>query len=237
MNNILIPFPDKNNFKFFMENNIDGFIIGIEGYSETFNHLVKMSELNDICKMLKEKDKKIHQEIERLKRLRSLLKNTMNITLDSFNVEIDKITFTHKEEEYFIVTEGTKTPDDKAVFSAISQHVNYCNKHNFYYTFSLGEIISAEHIQDKTFQTTYFCTKINRKVNNKQLLIKPAGLYAIKYIRGSYDDLIKAYAQFVEELHNMNYNVIGALYEEDMLNYLSETDFNYYLMRIEARIL
>ncbi len=34
----------------------------------------------------------------------------------------------------------------------------------------------------------------------------------------------------------MNYNVIGALYEEDMLNYLSETDFNYYLMRIEARI-
>ena len=56
MNNILIPFPDKNNFKFFMENNIDGFIIGIEGYSETFNHLVKMSELNDICKMLKEKD-------------------------------------------------------------------------------------------------------------------------------------------------------------------------------------
>ena len=181
--------------------------------------------------------KKIHQEIERLKRLRSLLKNTMNITLDSFNVEIDKITFTHKEEEYFIVTEGPKTPDDKAVFSAISQHVNYCNKHNFYYTFSLGEIISAEHIQDKTFQTTYFCTKINRKVNNKQLLIKPAGLYAIKYIRGSYDDLIKAYAQFVEELHNMNYNVIGALYEEDMLNYLSETDFNYYLMRIEARIL
>lgn len=187
--------------------------------------------------MLKEKDKKIHQEIERLKRLRSLLKNTMNITLDSFNVEIDKITFTHKEEEYFIVTEGPKTPDDKAVFSAISQHVNYCNKHNFYYTFSLGEIISAEHIQDKTFQTTYFCTKINRKVNNKQLLIKPAGLYAIKYIRGSYDDLIKAYAQFVEELHNMNYKVIGALYEEDILNYLSETDFNYYLMRIEARIL
>ena len=53
MNNILIPFPDKNNFKFFMENNIDGFIIGIEGYSETFNHLVKMSELNDICKIKK----------------------------------------------------------------------------------------------------------------------------------------------------------------------------------------
>ena len=35
----------------------------------------------------------------------------------------------------------------------------------------------------------------------------------------------------------MNNNFIDALYEEDMINYLSQTDFNYYLMRIEARIL
>ena len=89
MNNILIPFPDKNNFKFFMENNIDGFIIGIEGYSETFNHLVKMSELNDICKMLKEKDKKIYimlnkvyfnEQMEELKKVvRSIEKLDINL--------------------------------------------------------------------------------------------------------------------------------------------------------------
>ena len=93
MNNILIPFPDKNNFKFFMENNIDGFIIGIEGYSETFNHLVKMSELNDICKMLKEKDKKIYimlnkvyfnEQMEELKKVvRSIEKLDINALIFS----------------------------------------------------------------------------------------------------------------------------------------------------------
>ena len=93
MNNILIPFPDKNNFKFFMENNIDGFIIGIEGYSETFNHLVKMSELNDICKMLKEKDKKIYimlnkvyfnEQMEELKKVvRSIEKLYINALIFS----------------------------------------------------------------------------------------------------------------------------------------------------------
>ena len=71
-----------------MENNIDGFIIGIEGYSETFNHLVKMSELNDICKMLKEKDKKIYimlnkvyfnEQMEELKKVvRSIEKLDIN---------------------------------------------------------------------------------------------------------------------------------------------------------------
>lgn len=187
--------------------------------------------------MLKETDKKLYEEIERLKRLRSLLKNTMNITIDAFNVEIDKITFEHKEEEYFIVTKGPKTPDDKTVFTSISEHVAYCNKHNIYYTFAFGEIIGTEYIQDRTFQTSYFCTKINRKIHNKHLLVKPAGLYAIKYIRGSYDNLINAYAQFIDELKAMNYPVKYALYEEDMLNYLSETDFNYYLMRIETKVL
>lgn len=129
---------------------------------------------NTFVAMLKEKDKKIHAEIERLKRLRHLLKNTMNITLDSFNVEIDKISFEHRKEEYFIVTKGPKTSDDKAVFTAISQHVDYCNRHNFYYTFSLGEIISQENIINNSFSTTYFSTKIKNKVNNKQLLIKPS---------------------------------------------------------------
>lgn len=194
-------------------------------------------DANTFLSMLKATDKKIHQEIERLKRLRSLLKNTINLTLDAFNVEIDKITFEHKEEEYFIVTNGPQSLDDKAVFAAISDHVNYCNKHNFYYTFTFGEIIDNTNIQNKSFKTTYFSTKINHKVNNKQLLIKPAGLYAIKYIRGSYDDLVSAYSKFTQELHAMNYSIIGAIYEEDMLNYLSEIDFNYYLMRMEAKIL
>ncbi|MBP3634988.1 MAG: U32 family peptidase [Bacilli bacterium] len=60
MNNIIISFPDVKNFKFFMENNVDGFLVGIKGFSENFNYLLKQSELNKICKILKEKNKKIY---------------------------------------------------------------------------------------------------------------------------------------------------------------------------------
>ena len=59
MNNIIIPFPNMENFKFFSENNIDGFLIGIEGYSENFNYLIKEEDLEKICNILKEKQKKI----------------------------------------------------------------------------------------------------------------------------------------------------------------------------------
>lgn len=66
MNNIIIPFPDKNNLKFFMENNIDGFIIGIEEYSENFNYLVKRTKLKEICNKLNEQNKKIYVMLNKL---------------------------------------------------------------------------------------------------------------------------------------------------------------------------
>lgn len=186
--------------------------------------------------MLREKDKMLLAEIERLKRLRKLLKNTMNITQDSFNVEEDKIEFAEKEEEYFIVTPGQKKNDDKSILDAISKHITYCDKHNFYNTFTYGEVIGEKSIADRTFKTMYYCTKIDKRINNRHLHVKPAGLYAVKYIRGSYDDLVKAYAVFCRELREMGYAVLGNIYEEDMLNYLSETDFNDYLMKIEVRV-
>lgn len=60
MNNIIIPFPNIENFKFFMENNIDGFIMGIDGFSENFNYLVEEENLERICETVKEKNKKIY---------------------------------------------------------------------------------------------------------------------------------------------------------------------------------
>lgn len=80
---------------------------------------------------LREKDRKIREEIERLKRLRKLLGNTIDLTRNAFDVEVDRVEFVDMEEEYFIVTAGEKQVDDKSVFEAIFRHMDYCAKHNF----------------------------------------------------------------------------------------------------------
>ena len=66
MINIIIPFPNSKNLKFFMENNIDGFIIGLEKYSENFNYLAKKSKLEGICKTLSDNNKKIYIALNKL---------------------------------------------------------------------------------------------------------------------------------------------------------------------------
>ena len=193
-------------------------------------------DTNTFLNMLKEKDKQMRKEIERLKHFRHLLKNTINITQTAFDVETDKIFFINKEEEYFIVTPGETIRTEKMICEAIFSHIDYCTKHNYSYTFMIGEIIGEENITNRTFKTTYYSTKIDKKVKSKQLYIKPAGKYAIKYIWGSYDGLICEYAIFVDELIQNNYRVHGDIYEEDLLNYLSETNFNDYLMKMEIRV-
>lgn len=203
--------------------------------AEIKNYMNKR-DANIFLNMLKEKDKKMREEIERLKRLRNLLKNTINITQDAFNVETDEIKFVDKKEEYFIVTPGETKYTEKMACEAIFNHIDYCTKHNYSYNFMIGEIIGKPNIDNRTFRTTYYCTRLVKKVSNKQLHIKPAGKYAVKHICSSYNDLREEYAYFVDELTAKGYEIIGDIYEEDLLNYLSETDFNDYLMKIEVQI-
>ena len=92
MNNIIIPFPNIENFKFFMENDIDGFIIGIEGYSENFNNYVKEKELNKICKILNEKNKKIYISLNKIY-FNNEIKNLESLIYKISKLEVNAIVF------------------------------------------------------------------------------------------------------------------------------------------------
>lgn len=82
MSNIVVPLPRKEIIKFYLENEIDGFIMGIDGFSENFNNYVKINEIDDYIKIIKEKKKSIYislnkpifnKELNRLKELLFIL--------------------------------------------------------------------------------------------------------------------------------------------------------------------
>ena len=60
MNKILVPYPSKINRKFYSENEIDGFIIGIKDYSENFNSYVTESNLKSTIEKLNDKNIKAY---------------------------------------------------------------------------------------------------------------------------------------------------------------------------------
>lgn len=88
MNKILVPFPKYENIDFYLEHEIDGFIMGIKNYSENFNNLVESKKIEKYCKHVLEKNKELYislnksyynSEMESLKKLLVFL-DKLNIT-------------------------------------------------------------------------------------------------------------------------------------------------------------
>lgn len=53
MSNIYIPLPKKDKINLYLEQNIDGFIVGIKGFSSNFNYLYTLEELKEVLKDIK----------------------------------------------------------------------------------------------------------------------------------------------------------------------------------------
>lgn len=186
--------------------------------------------------LLKEQDRQLKRRIEILTRRRRLLKNTIEMTRRFMDITENEIHIEAVPEQYFIVSDVPLNNTEKEQFAVISRLWDYCEKHNYYDDFVTGEIISEENILNGTFATWCFSSRIAKKVKSKYLHIKPAGSYAVKYIRGSYYGLQEEYRLFCSELRQKGYKIKGNIYENDITNYLSERYADDYLMRIEVRV-
>ena len=66
MSKIIVPLPKKDKIDFYLENNVDGFAIGIKGYSENFNNYVDINELEYYIDLLNSKNKDIYIVLNKL---------------------------------------------------------------------------------------------------------------------------------------------------------------------------
>ena len=68
------------------------------------------------------------------------------------------------------------------------------------------------------------------------LWTREAGLWAVYYYQGGYDRLGEAYALFLAELDRAGLELAGDVYEQDVINYLSVTDPDRYVLKITAPV-
>lgn len=66
MSKIIVPLPKKEKINFYLENDIDGFMIGIENFSENFNNFIKKEDISYYFDLLSKKDKDIYIVLNKL---------------------------------------------------------------------------------------------------------------------------------------------------------------------------
>ena len=66
MTEIYIPLPSKEVMPLYLQQDFDGFLIGIKNFSSNFNYLYNVDELESVLKELKKENKKIFISLDRL---------------------------------------------------------------------------------------------------------------------------------------------------------------------------
>lgn len=203
---------------------------------EEIREYVYRRDTDIFMEMLRQKDKELKKEIDLLIRRRRLLNNTLRITEKYKDAEEGSITVLEEEEDYFIVSDKMKNNSEKELYSVLAKHLQYCYKHSCYDDFSTGEIVGYDNVINGSFDSTYYSSHIDKKIKSKYLHIKPAGRYAVKFVRCSYSALRDEYKRFYEEITAEGLKCAGNIYQNDILSYFSEQEEDDYLMKLEMPV-
>lgn len=204
---------------------------------EEIQRYIKKRNTENFIRLLQEKNKQLDKELALLKRRKSLLQNTLQLAKSSRNVQENTITFKDCTKNYYILSEevNANTTEEES-FAIWSKLIAYCEQHKYFDAFITGTLISAANVTANIFATFYFSSHLDKAVRSKFLHIRPAGRYACKYMRCSYDTLAQECAKFYAELQAQNCKTKGALYQSDISSYLTETNSEDYLMLLEMKV-
>jgi effector-binding domain-containing protein/DNA-binding transcriptional MerR regulator len=183
--------------------------------------------------MLKTEQREIEAKIKNLEKTQRILTETIDTTEKALEAEYGTIVIGECGKEYLIVFDALKPEDSEVQFMVnVRQHIMKYRQNDYGYEFPMGGITLLEDVIKGNFKETYYYSKTSYNTNDDRMIIKPAGMYAMMYYRGSYDAAIEVYPDIKSRIEDMGYRVCGDFYQEDQLYFLSEQDINNYVVKI-----
>jgi DNA-binding transcriptional MerR regulator len=193
---------------------------------------------NEFLNLLKEKRYELTETQRRLADMMEFVDNTIGIIETSLNVNLGEIYMEQCEEEYMVITETPSSDDmdEEDYWVRIEELTDYCNRKKLGNVFPIGEIVLKENFEQNIFRSDYYCSKPMRKIAGSNILLKPAGKYAVLYHRGSYKTLADAYKNMKDHIEKNGLNIKGNVYEQDQLYLISKSNPNDYYMKISVAV-
>ncbi|MDB0441508.1 MerR family transcriptional regulator [Clostridioides difficile] len=236
-------YKDRNNYRYYSVYQYDTLDI-LQSLREIGMSLEEIKEYiknrsPQLCvEMLKEEEIKIRKKIKKLKQISSKIQNRINTTVEGISrIDNEEIYISNRCEEYLVLSSDLSSINDGNFMMELIDFTNYCKSRNLYQGYELGAIISNENIKNENYlNISSFYLKINKKIKDKKLYIKPEGMYAcIKHI-GRYEDSYKSYEKLKKYIYDNNYKIIGNSYEESILDFFCESNEENYMTEISIQI-
>lgn len=187
--------------------------------------------------LLMEQQHNLAEERKRLDGMALLLQETIHATKLAQEMIPGSICLEACPAEYYV---AIKAPDfahyDEHQFLLRSRSLLRWARENGSISLPLGDIVTKAHLTEGSFVEDYYYCRVSPDTASDSVRVKPAGTYAVLYHKGSYETLEQAYETLTHWIIAQGYSIIGDLFEEDLLHYMSISNPQNYVMKISVQI-
>lgn len=188
-----------------------------------------------LVNLLKQKQIELEEEFLRMKRMQGILGSAIQMTEKTMDMIRSVPSIEECEVEYFIATplEGS---DDKEYSVKLSEHRAYCEKNAIQHEFPLWTLMSQTSFESGMASLGFVASKLKWPIEDKKMITKPQGCYAIMDHRGSYDTLYETCTVLKKYIQHKGMKVCGNAYTMDLINYFTEQNPDSYVIRVSVEV-
>lgn len=195
-------------------------------------------------KLLLEQRKEVLKEEERIRKTRQVIETKLALVSLQEKLESNQagsstehIFQEYTPEEYMILSDPLNTNDHEAIIHTLCSHIGYCNKNNLNAGHPYGAMLDVSELRQGHLDTyAYFFTKVIDRPEDFPFHIKPAGTYAVAYLKGDYYDSEETYRKLFQWIDENGFRTGQYSYKEAIIDELAADSSEEYLTKISVQI-
>lgn len=237
---------DEKSYRYYSENQCDMFFT-ITCLKELGMPLKEIKRYidgrnpKDFQQLLREQKEKIQQELDRLKKIETVIDTKLALVSQreslSFTGRLSEVSVEAFPEERLIVSPRLDSADHDFLFSSLMKHIGYVNQHSLNTGHPYGAMLSVSSLLAEKWDTyAYFFTKVAETPKGQAFLRKPAGDYAVIYLKGDYYDASEAFQALLSFAKEQSLALGEFVYKEAVLDEISTDQEENYVTRISVPI-
>lgn len=195
-------------------------------------------------KLLLEQREEVLKEEERIRKTRQVIETKLALVSLQEKLESNQagsstehIFQEYTPEEYMILSDPLNTNDHEAIIHTLCSHIGYCNKNNLNAGHPYGAMLDVPELRQGHLDTyAYFFTKVIDRPEDFPFHIKPAGTYAVAYLKGDYYDSEETYRKLFQWIDENGFRTGQYSYKEAIIDELAADSSEEYLTKISVQI-
>ena len=195
-------------------------------------------------KLLLEQREEVLKEEERIRKTRQVIETKLALVSLQEKLESNQagsstehIFQEYTPEEYMILSDPLNTNDHEAIIHTLCSHIGYCNKNNLNAGHPYGAMLDVSELRQGHLDTyAYFFTKVIDRPEDFPFHIKPAGTYAVAYLKGDYYDSEETYRKLFQWIDENGFRTGQYSYKEAIIDELAAGSSEEYLTKISVQI-